>query len=62
MKGYRPEQFSGAVEAVASSGGLICPVMGSIAFVMAEYTGISYLSICKAAPRLPCSITYPCSP
>ena len=25
------------------------PVMGSIAFVMAEYTGISYLSICKAA-------------
>ena len=47
--GYRPE-FSGAVEAVASSGGLIMPpVMGSIAFVMAEYTGISYLSICKAA-------------
>ena len=40
--GYRPE-FAGAVEAVASSGGLIMPpVMGSIAFVMAEYTNISY--------------------
>ena len=55
--GYRPE-FSGAVEAVASSGGLIMPpVMGSIAFVMAEYTGISYLSICKAA-LLPAVLYY----
>lgn len=42
--------FAGAVEAVASSGGLIMPpVMGSIAFVMAEYTNISYTGICKAA-------------
>lgn len=55
--GYRPE-FAGAVEAVASSGGLIMPpVMGSIAFVMAEYTGISYLSICKAA-LLPAVLYY----
>ena len=55
--GYRPE-FSGAVEAVASSGGLIMPpVMGSIAFVMAEYAGISYLSICKAA-LLPAVLDY----
>lgn len=55
--GYRPE-FAGAVEAVASSGGLIMPpVMGSIAFVMAEYTGISYLSICKAA-LLPAALYY----
>ena len=55
--GYRAE-FSGAVEAVASSGGLIMPpVMGSIAFVMAEYTGISYLSICKAA-LLPAVLYY----
>ena len=47
--GYRPE-FAGAVEAVASSGGLIMPpVMGSIAFVMAEYTNISYTEICKHA-------------
>ena len=47
--GYTPP-FAGAVEAVASSGGLIMPpVMGSIAFVMAEYTNISYTGICKAA-------------
>ena len=31
--------------------------MGSIAFVMAEYTGISYLSICKAA-LLPAVLYY----
>lgn len=55
--GYRPE-FAGAVEAVASSGGLIMPpVMGSIAFVMAEYTGVSYLAICKAA-LLPAVLYY----
>lgn len=47
--GYSPE-FAGAVEAVASSGGLIMPpVMGSIAFIMAEYTNIPYIGICKAA-------------
>lgn len=57
--GYRPE-FAGAVEAVASSGGLIMPpVMGSIAFVMAEYTGVGYLSICKAA-LLPAILYYLC--
>lgn len=55
--GYRPH-FAGAVEAVASSGGLIMPpVMGSIAFVMAEYTGVSYLEICKAA-LLPALLYY----
>lgn len=55
--GYRPA-FAGAVEAVASSGGLIMPpVMGSIAFVMAEYTGVSYLAICKAA-LLPAVLYY----
>lgn len=47
--GYTPA-FAGAVEAVASSGGLIMPpVMGSIAFIMAEYTNIPYTGICKAA-------------
>ncbi len=57
--GYRPE-FAGAVEAVASSGGLIMPpVMGSIAFVMAEYTGVGYLAICKAA-LLPAILYYLC--
>lgn len=47
--GYRP-YFAGAVEAVASTGGQIMPpVMGAVAFVMSEMTGISYLNICKMA-------------
>jgi len=47
--GYTPE-FAGAVEAVASNGGQIMPpVMGAVAFVMAEMTGISYIKICLAA-------------
>lgn len=40
--GY-PAQFAGAVEAAASTGGVIMPpVMGSIAFIMSQYTGIPY--------------------
>lgn len=47
--GYTSE-FAGAVEAVASTGGQIMPpVMGAAAFVMAEYTGISYGNIILAA-------------
>lgn len=47
--GYSDE-FSGAVEAVASTGGQIMPpVMGAAAFVMAEYTGLSYGQIILAA-------------
>jgi len=42
--------FAAAVEATASTGGQIMPpVMGAAAFVIAEYTGISYLQICKHA-------------
>ncbi|WP_255448312.1 TRAP transporter permease [Telmatospirillum sp. J64-1] len=38
--------FAGAVEAVASTGGQIMPpVMGAAAFVMAEYLGVSYLTV-----------------
>ncbi|MBW1736904.1 MAG: TRAP transporter permease [Deltaproteobacteria bacterium] len=41
---------AGAVEATASSGGaLMPPVMGAAAFVMAEFLGIPYISICEAA-------------
>jgi len=44
------KDFAAAVEATASTGGQIMPpVMGAAAFVMAEYTGISYLNICKHA-------------
>ncbi|MBN1828409.1 MAG: TRAP transporter fused permease subunit [Deltaproteobacteria bacterium] len=47
--GYRP-QFAGAVEAAASTGGMIMPpVMGAGAFVMSEITGISYLNIMVGA-------------
>lgn len=41
---------SGAIEAVASSGGQIMPpVMGAVAFLMSELTGIEYANIAKAA-------------
>ena len=43
--GYQ-NHFAGAVESVASTGGQIMPpVMGSAAFIMAEYLGVSYRQI-----------------
>ena len=40
--GYRP-YYAGAVEAIASTGGIIMPpVMGSVAFIMSEITGVNY--------------------
>ena len=47
--GYDKE-FAGAVEAAASTGGqLMPPVMGAAAFLMAEFVGIHYIDIVKAA-------------
>ncbi|MDD4363137.1 MAG: TRAP transporter fused permease subunit, partial [Atribacterota bacterium] len=47
--GYRAD-FAGAVEAVASTGGNIMPpVMGSTAFLIASFLGISYFNVCMAA-------------
>lgn len=47
--GMKPS-VAGAVEAVASSGGQIMPpVMGAVAFLMAEMTGIEYANIALAA-------------
>jgi len=47
--GFQPK-FAGAVEATASTGGQIMPpVMGAVAFLMADITGISYLKIIVAA-------------
>ena len=47
--GYRGE-FSGAVEAVSSTGGqLMPPIMGAAAFILSEMTGISYATVCVAA-------------
>ena len=45
-----PSSFSGAVEAIASTGGLITPpIMGAAAFLMAKFLGVSYLTILTAA-------------
>jgi TRAP transporter 4TM/12TM fusion protein len=42
--------FAGAVEATASMGGQIMPpVMGAVAFIMAETLNLPYVEICKAA-------------
>lgn len=47
--GYSPS-FAGAVEAAASVGGQILPpVMGAIAFVMADFLGVPYVAVAKAA-------------
>ena len=44
------DEFAAAVEATASTGGQIMPpVMGAAAFVIAEFTGIPYIDICKHA-------------
>ncbi|MCO4839876.1 MAG: TRAP transporter fused permease subunit [Rhodobacteraceae bacterium] len=48
-RGFKPH-FAGAVEAAASSGGQITPpIMGAVAFIMADVTGQPYLTICLAA-------------
>jgi TRAP transporter 4TM/12TM fusion protein len=42
--------YAGAVEVAASAGGsLLPPVMGAAAFIMAEYTGVSYSEIALSA-------------
>jgi len=42
--------FAGAVEATSSMGGQIMPpVMGAVAFIMAETLNLPYVEICKAA-------------
>ena len=47
--GYEPH-FAGAVEAVASTGGqMMPPIMGAAAFIMADVTGLGYLTIAKSA-------------
>ncbi|MBY6091107.1 TRAP transporter permease [Maritimibacter alkaliphilus] len=47
--GYRPA-FAGGVEATSSMGGQIMPpVMGAVAFIMAETLGVQYIEVVKAA-------------
>ncbi|PAU74822.1 TRAP transporter permease [Halomonas salipaludis] len=45
-----PASYAGGLEAAASSGGqFMPPVMGAVAFIMADVTGIPYLTIATAA-------------
>ena len=47
--GFMPH-FAGAVESIASTGGLITPpIMGAAAFLMVEFVGVPYLDIITAA-------------
>lgn len=47
--GYK-RAFAGGVEAAASNGGMLTPpIMGAVAFIMADFMGVSYLSIIGAA-------------
>ncbi|VEF48614.1 TRAP type transporter protein [Bacillus freudenreichii] len=47
--GYKPE-YAGAVESVASTGGMILPpVMGAVAFLVADFLQISYAQVALAA-------------
>lgn len=47
--GYKPH-VAGAIEAVASTGGMFAPpVMGAAAFIIAEYLGVPYFVVCLAA-------------
>jgi len=57
--GYKPHEAAG-IEAAASTGGQVLPpIMGAGAFLMAEYTGLPYLEIVRAA--LVPSVLYMCT-
>ncbi len=45
-----PAERAGAIEAAASTGGsMLPPVMGAVAFIMSDFTGIPYFKICLYA-------------
>ena len=55
--GYRPE-FAGAVEAAASCAGIITPpVMGAVAFILANFVGVAYSKVILIA-ALPALMYY----
>jgi TRAP transporter 4TM/12TM fusion protein len=55
--GFRPHVAGGVEVAASSSGQLLPPVMGAAAFIMADFTGIPYLEIVKAA-AIPALLSY----
>uniref|UniRef100_UPI000740495D TRAP transporter permease n=1 Tax=Shouchella shacheensis TaxID=1649580 RepID=UPI000740495D len=57
--GYK-NHFSGAVEAVASTGGqIVPPIMGAAAFIIASYLGMPYIDVVVAA-IIPAVLYYLC--
>lgn len=55
--GY-PAHWAAAIEAAASTGGILMPpIMGSIAFLMAQFTGIPYITIAGLA-LIPASLYF----
>ena len=56
-RGFSPA-FAGGIEATASSGGqIVPPIMGAAAFLLAEITGIPYLTVAMAA-IIPAALYY----
>ena len=55
--GYPPHKAAATEVAVSTNGQLMPPVMGAAAFIMAEFTGLPYLEVVKAA-FIPAVISY----
>lgn len=47
--GFKPEVAAGVEVAASTNGQFLPPVMGAAAFIMVEFTGISYMDVVKAA-------------
>lgn len=47
--GYKPKEVAGIVAAAATGAQISPPVMGAVAFVMAEFLGVPYLKVAAAA-------------
>lgn len=57
--GYSDKQTSGILTTAATGALLVPPMMGVVAFVMADYIGIPYVRICMISV-LPCLLYYLC--
>lgn len=57
--GYSNREISGVLTTAATGALLVPPVMGVVAFVMAEYTGVPYARICMISIA-PCLLYYFC--
>lgn len=55
--GYKPTKAAAVEVAASTDGQLAPPIMGAAAFIIAEYLGISYLEVVKAA-AVPAFVSY----